>query len=124
DENLHPGGVAPVLYGHSAPGARTLAFSNAGHLPPLLIEEEGTFFLEEVHGPPIGAVADVEYRQGSCRLAIDVTLILYTDGLVERRRVPIDSGLLMLRESVRSAPRELEPLGDHFLRPLLESPPE
>src|SRR6185436_4108372 len=48
---------------------------------------------------PIGAVADVEYRQGSCRLAIDVTLILYTDGLVERRRVPIDSGLLMLLES-------------------------
>jgi integral membrane sensor domain MASE1/anti-sigma regulatory factor (Ser/Thr protein kinase) len=123
-EDLQPGAMATVWYGHYDPVARTLVFSNAGHLPPLLIGSEGTFYLEEVHGPPIGAVATVDYRQGSCRLAIDATLILYTDGLVERRRVPIDTGLLVLRDSVRTAPRELEPLCDHFLRALLDAPPE
>jgi integral membrane sensor domain MASE1/anti-sigma regulatory factor (Ser/Thr protein kinase) len=123
-DELQPGAMATVWYGHYDPVARTLVFSNAGHLPPLLIEKDGTFYLQEVHGPPIGAIADVAYRQGSCRLAIDATLILYTDGLVERRRVPIDTGLLMLRDSVRTAPSDLEPLCDHFLRALLDAPPE
>jgi anti-sigma regulatory factor (Ser/Thr protein kinase) len=49
--------------------------------------------IEEGRGPPLGAVADVIYGETSGELAPGCTLLLYTDGLVERREMWLDEGL-------------------------------
>ncbi|MDT0306901.1 SpoIIE family protein phosphatase [Streptomyces sp. DSM 44917] len=77
------------------PGARRIAYSSAGHLPPVLLRPDGrTHLLEGATDPPLAArieggpraEAVQPYQPGD-------TLILYTDGLVERRGESIDTGL-------------------------------
>ena len=53
-------------------------------------------------------------------LAADSVLVMYTDGLVERRREPLDVGFLRLGEAVSHAPDDLERFADHLLDELLE----
>ncbi|WP_199442169.1 PP2C family protein-serine/threonine phosphatase [Umezawaea beigongshangensis] len=78
--------------------ARTLCWANAGHLPPALLSagEEATY-LDDKLGPPLGAGGTV-FRERSVPLPEDGGLLLFTDGLVERRGVPLDDGLAALRE--------------------------
>ena len=48
------------------------------------------------------------------------TVVLYTDGLVERRGESLDVGLDRLAEAARTGPEEPEQLRDHILAALLE----
>ena len=59
-----------AFYGIYDPAARTLTYSSAGHNPPRLIRcRDGTVqSLEEVGGPPLGLVEDLEYEQTTCEL--------------------------------------------------------
>ncbi|MFJ9551981.1 PP2C family protein-serine/threonine phosphatase [Streptomyces erythrochromogenes] len=81
---------------------RTLTYSSAGHLPPALCDPDGTVvFLDRATDPPLGArpehaprpQARAEFTEGS-------VLVLYTDGLVERRREDIDTGLGRLADAL------------------------
>jgi anti-sigma regulatory factor (Ser/Thr protein kinase) len=51
------------------------------------------------------------------------TVVLYTDGLIERRNSTIDAGLEALRRSARSSPTDLEPMCDHIIATLLDALP-
>lgn len=76
------------------PVARTLRLANAGHPPALLIGRDGrTSFLEAGLAPPVGVASDPEYPERSHELEPGTTLLLYTDGLVEKRGVSIQEGL-------------------------------
>ncbi|MFI0940799.1 SpoIIE family protein phosphatase [Streptomyces sp. NPDC021020] len=72
-------------------------FANAGHLPPALVDPHGRIRLLEVPpGPPLGADLGGTYEGVYVRWPAGDTLLLYTDGLVERRGEDIDASLARL----------------------------
>lgn len=72
-------------------------FANAGHLPPALIGPDGRVRLLNVPpGPPLGADLRGQYEPVYVRWRAGDTLLLYTDGLVERRTEDIDTSLARL----------------------------
>ncbi|NAZ74039.1 SpoIIE family protein phosphatase, partial [Kineococcus sp. T13] len=82
-------------------GARLLRWSNAGHLPPLLVEPDGTVrFLEVPPDLMLGVDPGASRHDHEVLLAPGSTLLLYTDGLVERRRATLQAGLDWLRTTV------------------------
>lgn len=85
--------IATLVYVVLEPGG-TLHGISAGHLPPLVLGR-GARFLPLQHGPPLGCGA--VYVEAWGELLRDETLVLYSDGLVERRGEPIDEGLERLR---------------------------
>lgn len=85
-------------------------YACAGHLPPLLVPvgAEARFLLDG-RGVPVAAVPGVERRSGRTEFAPGDQLVLYTDGLVERRDEDLDDGLERLRRTagdLRSLPPE------------------
>ncbi|MEZ3183034.1 serine/threonine-protein phosphatase [Streptomyces pimonensis] len=82
---------------------RALAYSRAGHPPPLLIHADGTSdYLDRVVSPPLGPVRDVRYRQVDTTVTEEDTLLLYTDGLIERRREDLAIGMERLTACART----------------------
>lgn len=78
-------------------GSRTLRWSNAGHPPPLLLAPEGTSRL--LRSEPdllLGLDPATARADHSHHLQPGSTVLLYTDGLVERRGAGIDDGLAWL----------------------------
>src|SRR5205823_1288448 len=73
-------------------GVATLA--NAGHPPPLLIHPNGeASYIEDGSGHPLGiSTRPDQVRQTTRRLPVGSTLLLFTDGLVERRGISIHEG--------------------------------
>lgn len=85
--------------------AGTLEWRLAGHVPPVLRTDDGTCLLSGAHHPPIGT--DTEPReQQSISFPTGSLLVLYTDGLVERRDEDIDVGFERLRSLVEQLPPE------------------
>ncbi|MEU6380738.1 SpoIIE family protein phosphatase [Streptomyces sp. NPDC046909] len=105
--------------------ARTITYSSAGHLPPALVHADGEVeFLDGATDPPLDASPDpVPRPQASTVFDAGATLVLYTDGLVERRREDIETGLERLAESLaRHRYADPEAMADAVLLELL--PPE
>ncbi|AGS72488.1 GAF domain-containing protein [Streptomyces collinus] len=87
---------ATCLLARADPGRGRLTLSSAGHLPPLLIDGDGRAALLGVPvGPPLGTGFG-GYESATHELAPGQTLVLFTDGLVERRGEDIDSSLARL----------------------------
>jgi serine phosphatase RsbU (regulator of sigma subunit) len=116
--------VATALYGrveqpedYAAHGLRLFRWSNAGHPPPLLVEPDGTARL--LHTTPdllLGARPDAERADHTVDVAPGSTLLLYTDGLVERRGADLDEGFAWLEQAGRRlADRPLEEFCDALL---------
>lgn len=100
----------------------TLTYSSAGHPPPALLDPDGTVtFLDRATDPPLGARPEhVARPQASTSFAEGATLVLYTDGLIERRHEDIDVGLARLTDSlVRHGQSDPEALADALLADLL-----
>jgi serine phosphatase RsbU (regulator of sigma subunit) len=76
------------------PVRRVLRYSNAGHPPALVVRPQGVpELLREGRGLPL-AVVDVPQRpDAEMTLPAGSTLLLYTDGLVERRGEDLDEGI-------------------------------
>ncbi|MFK4149354.1 PP2C family protein-serine/threonine phosphatase [Streptomyces sp. NPDC004065] len=75
-----------------------LIYSSAGHPPPVLLHPNGTCdLLDQATDPPLGARPEhVPRPQANKTYTPGDTLILYTDGLIERRGEDIDAGLTHL----------------------------
>ncbi|MGR7024703.1 SpoIIE family protein phosphatase [Geodermatophilus sp. URMC 62] len=73
--------------------AGTVRWARAGHLPPLLVTDGGAELLEDGAGAVLGAPGRPPYTEGSAAVTPGTTLLLYTDGLVERRGEVLDVGL-------------------------------
>jgi PAS domain S-box-containing protein len=82
---------------------RTITYSSAGHPPPALVHPDGRVeFLDQATDPPLDARPDPMRRpQAGTTFTDGATLVLYTDGLIERRREDIDTGLARLADSLR-----------------------
>jgi PAS domain S-box-containing protein len=85
---------ATVLVAFVDAEARKLIYASAGHPTPLLVTREGAAsYLEGRPGPPIGAMESARYTTAEVQLDAGTTLLLYTDGLVERRERGLAEGL-------------------------------
>jgi phosphoserine phosphatase RsbU/P len=62
---------------------RTLAYSNAGHNPPLIMDADGKARYIERGGLPLGMFKDTRYYEYYLHIEPDQVLVLYTDGLTE-----------------------------------------
>jgi serine phosphatase RsbU (regulator of sigma subunit)/anti-sigma regulatory factor (Ser/Thr protein kinase) len=101
-----------------------LRFVNAGHPPPLVLKPDGSAeYLEGARSMPLGVLADPDYEESGVSLEPGSTVLLYTDGLVERRGESIDTGLERLRAAVAAAPHDPESLCDRVLEGLAEDGP-
>ncbi|MFD5563457.1 SpoIIE family protein phosphatase [Kitasatospora griseola] len=82
--------------------------ASAGHLPPVVSEHDGQARLvQPPPGAPLG-VGGVPFESIRFPLREDGLLVLYTDGLVERRGQDLDEGLELLRETVTHRQGTLE----------------
>jgi anti-sigma regulatory factor (Ser/Thr protein kinase) len=115
-EEARFGTVAAVLL---EPETGELRYSLAGHPPPLVIDRDGKGrFLEGGNGPPLCIVLGDDRRrpEGRATLEEGATLILYTDGLIERREISIDNGLERLMDAAAARHRyEPERLCDEIV---------
>ncbi|MCX4907335.1 PP2C family protein-serine/threonine phosphatase [Streptomyces sp. NBC_00878] len=105
--------------------AHTITYSCAGHPPPLLAHADGTVvLLDTATDPPLAACDDsVPRNQATASYAPGATLVLYTDGLIERRGEDIDQGLHRLIHSLtRHHTLSPEPLADAILSDLVPAP--
>jgi serine phosphatase RsbU (regulator of sigma subunit) len=82
--------------------AGELTYCRAGHPPPLVVGSESTVWLDARGGPVLGVDADADRYNTVIPFGVDDVVVMYTDGLVERRRTPIDEQLEALAEIVRS----------------------
>jgi anti-sigma regulatory factor (Ser/Thr protein kinase) len=96
-----------------------VTFASAGHPPPLVLTPDGTTFLEGGRAVPLGAVDPGVFSEAVATLPRDAALLLYTDGLVERRGEPLEGRLDMLAETADSAEGGLEALCDAVLAGVL-----
>lgn len=93
--------VQRAASGAPADQALRLTWSNAGHPPPLVLETDGSVrTIDSQHDVLLGAEPSAPRRDQHCTLAPGASLLLYTDGLVERRDATFDAGLSWLRETV------------------------
>lgn len=110
--------LATLLYAVIAPDL-SIRFVNAGHLPPLVIKASGEVaFLESPGGLPIGCDHS-PYTTDVFQADPGDLLLLYTDGLIERRGESIGDGLERLRAAAKDAPANPEELADHLIARLL-----
>ncbi|MGW2932868.1 SpoIIE family protein phosphatase [Streptomyces sp. NPDC001156] len=84
------------------PRTRLIIYSNAGHPPPVLLHRDGTCeLLDQATDPPLGARPHhVPRPQASMTYTRGDTLVLYTDGLIERRDEDIYTGLAHLTNAL------------------------
>ena len=96
--HLGPLAMTTALYAVLDPAAETLELVSAGHPPALVIPPSGAAaYLEPQPGAAPRGEPDVHLRVTDFRLPTGAILLLYTDGLVERRGESIDFGLERLR---------------------------
>ena len=94
----------------------------AGHLPPVMIRPDGAVeYVGVPANPPIGCGLLSRHAPTSRRIAVEpgTTMVLYTDGLIERRGETLDDGLMRLRDAVAvAAGRDPAAICEHLLEVL------
>ncbi len=110
--------IATVLVLLIDPAGRRLRFASAGHLPPLLVGDGGgAAFLAGGLVAPLGMVGRTAVEEAIEPIGPGETILLFTDGLVERRDESLDHGLSRLRAAAgRHTGERLEPFCDRILR--------
>lgn len=122
--------MATCLYAVYDPAARLCTLAKAGHVPPVLLsrgERTGLWHADEIeldHGPPLG-VTGAGFRSRVIEVADGSVLVLYTDGLIERRDEDLTDGIHRLRTvlgGTRGPRPSLEEICDRILRGLQPPP--
>jgi serine phosphatase RsbU (regulator of sigma subunit) len=102
------------------PERGTMLWSRAGHPPPLLVSDGSAELLDAPCLPPLGVDPDLVPRVHDHPLAAGDLLVLYTDGVVERRDESLDDGFRRLGIVAESlADLEVEELADALLEAII-----
>jgi serine phosphatase RsbU (regulator of sigma subunit) len=100
-----------------------LDYASAGHPPALVAGPEGARWFAFGLAPPLGLASTADPRAERDVLAPGETLVLFTDGLVERRDRSLDHGLAALRSAAADvADRPVEELCDEVLARFAAAP--
>jgi serine phosphatase RsbU (regulator of sigma subunit) len=81
-----------------------LRYANAGHNPPLLARTNGEVEALRSSGTVLGVFPEAEYAGAATALHRGDRLLLYTDGLVERRGDDIDAAIDRTAAALAAAP--------------------
>ncbi len=77
----------------------TATYSLAGHPPPLLVQPDGsTVWLDKALAPPMESSRVDHYGEASIVLTAGSTIVMYSDGLIERRGESLSVGLQRLSD--------------------------
>ena len=110
--------IITALYGVLDPHQRSWTYAAAGHPPVVVRDTDGTTrLLDEPNDPPLGVAPAFHTRQ--VELEAGATLVLYTDGLIERRAEPITTGFERLLDACSKGPAEPAALCDYLLNEML-----
>ena len=120
--HVAPEHTASVAAGYFDPATRVLCWAQAGHPPPLLVRAGWARPLDPPDGILLGA-GEAGYAAAFQRLHRDDLLLLYSDGLVERRDRSLDVGLATLADAARGI-RDPEQVIAAVLRALGSTDPE
>ncbi|MEU6218771.1 SpoIIE family protein phosphatase [Streptomyces sp. NPDC047022] len=107
--------TATAVCGLYDPSSRALRWARAGHLPPVLVRGTDAAALPLVKGILLGAVPEAAYEEHEVQLAVDDTLLMYTDGLIERRDRSMEESLAQLLRAARTVPPTLDQQLDRLL---------
>jgi len=120
-DHLGVGLSTTLVYLDLDPATRELRYVSAGHLPVLHVREDGeSSFLPGARSTPLGtAPPEATIPQERLVLEPGDTVLLYTDGLVERRDDGLDSRLQQLRDAVARAPATLHAVLEHLTTTLV-----
>lgn len=73
-----------AMYGVVDTETHELTYTNAGHLPIVVVRPgEAPFFLECDSGMALGIMEDIEFQNNKCVLSPGETIMMYTDGVTE-----------------------------------------
>ncbi|HYZ66533.1 MAG TPA: SpoIIE family protein phosphatase [Mycobacterium sp.] len=105
------------------PDTGDLVYSSAGHPPPVLVHADGTtHLLDDGHTIALGVRPNWVRPESHVTIPARGTLLLYTDGLVERRRIALEQGLSRLAATVQqSRSATLDELADQVMSDLAPS---
>lgn len=96
-----------------------ITYSNAGHPPPLLVHDDEVVWLDQALATPL-AVDEPIRRDARLEVSPGDVLVLYTDGLVERRHEHLDEGLLRLaKAAVASRDESVEEIANRLIEQLV-----
>ena len=102
-------------------------YANLGHPAPFVRLPDGRVYrMRPAHGAPLGVHdPEVEIGQDELDLPAGSVVVLYTDGLVERRDRSLEDGLAALARALRTAPDgTAAQIRDHLLTTLVRDQPE
>jgi light-regulated signal transduction histidine kinase (bacteriophytochrome) len=119
---LLPEELATVIVAELDPATGAVAVANAGHLPVLLLDADGGRCVDAERGPALGFDPQAQYGQTHLQLVGDDRLVVFTDGLVERRGEDLQEALDRLLAVGGTSPRDPDQLLDALLTAL--SPPD
>jgi serine phosphatase RsbU (regulator of sigma subunit)/anti-sigma regulatory factor (Ser/Thr protein kinase)/transcriptional regulator with GAF, ATPase, and Fis domain len=105
------------------PDTGELVYSSAGHPPPILVHADGTIrTLDDGHTIPLGLRPDRPRPEAHATVPGRATLLLYTDGLVERRGLALDDGIARASALVQDGrDRTLDDLANQIMSRLAPS---
>jgi serine phosphatase RsbU (regulator of sigma subunit) len=110
------GGVMGTgLCGRFDPISKTLRWARAGHLPPVVVRDGQAHLLGWPEGVMLGLDADSRYAEAATSLRQDDLVVLYTDGLIERRDEPLGITMSRLLESASSDEADTGRYADQLL---------
>jgi serine phosphatase RsbU (regulator of sigma subunit)/anti-sigma regulatory factor (Ser/Thr protein kinase) len=94
------GELVTLLVGLLSRDLSSFRYVSAGHPPPLVVGPEGAVFSSD-HGanPPLGLPQPPSFVEEEVAMRPGTSVLLYTDGLIERRDESLDSGLERLRST-------------------------
>ena len=115
-DHLDEGLGTTLVYLDLDPATRELRYVSAGHMPVLHVDAAGgSTFLPGARSTPLGTLDDgAVVPQARIVLEPGESVLLYTDGLVERRDDGLESRLEQLRAAMTSAPHDLDACLEHL----------
>jgi len=120
-ETVPSAATATLAYVELDPSSGAVRYACAGHPPPLVVSPDGSSrFLWDGRSAPLGSILGHERGEAEDRLAEGETLVLYTDGLVERRTAGIDVGLERLADTTKRLEAGSPRLADEICDALLD----
>jgi len=113
--HLTDGIIGTAVCGLFDPQTRSLRWARAGHLPPVLVRDGTATTLALPDGVLLGADPDASCVEATLALQPGDALVLFTDGLIERRDEPIDESLDALLRLAAVPVRDIHGFADHLL---------
>ncbi|MCX5409592.1 SpoIIE family protein phosphatase [Streptomyces sp. NBC_00335] len=107
--------TATAVCGLFDPSTRVMRWARAGHLPPVLVRGGEAEAFPLIEGLLLGALPEVTYVEREVQLEPDDTLLMYTDGLVERRDSSVQESLGHLMHVAAGAAGDLDGQLDRLL---------